>query len=158
MKPPFTNITNSKVHHTCRVIGWANIYDADIGEDVFISPFVEIGGAVIGARTRIGTHTYICPHVEIGHDCFIAHGVLFTNDTFDEPKSYDHISGLRAAWAPRLTKVGNCVRIGSGCVILPVRIGNHAIIGAGSIVTRDVQDGEIVAGNPARMMIQQPKP
>ena len=158
MNPPFSVITNSKIHNSARIVGWVNIYDADIGADVFISPFVEIGQAVIGARTRIGSHTYIPPHVEIGTDCFIAHGVMFTNDTFDEPKTYADISELRAKWTPRLTIVGNCVRIGSGAVILPVKIGDHCVIGAGAIVTRDVKDGEIVAGNPARIFPHHSKP
>ena len=152
MEPKFSVITNSIIPPSAKIVGWANIYDSKLGEGVFVSPFVEIGGAVIGDRTRIGSHTYICPHVEIGTDCFIAHGVMFTNDTFEHPKKYDHIDGLRAAWTPKRTEIGNCVRIGSGCVILPVKIGDHAIIGAGAIVTRDVKPGGIVAGNPARLM------
>lgn len=158
MTAQFSTITNSKIHHTVKIVGWANIYDADIAEGVLISPFVEIGGAVIGARTRIGSHTYIPPHVEIGVDCFIAHGVMFTNDTFEQPERYKDIAELRAKWTPRLTVVGNCVRIGSGAVILPVRIGNFAVIGAGAIVTRDVKEGEVVAGNPARIFPPTHKP
>lgn len=148
--PPFTQIRNSIIPRSVQIVGWANIYNAKLGEDVLVSPFVEIGGAVIGDRTRIGSHSYICPHVEIGTDCFIAHGVMFTNDSFTEPKSYRQIGELKAQWTPRPTVIGNCVRIGSGAVILPVKIGNHAVIGAGAVVTRDVADGEVVMGTPAK--------
>jgi acetyltransferase-like isoleucine patch superfamily enzyme len=148
--PKFSAIRNSIIPRSVEIVGWANIYNAKLGEDVFISPFVEIGGAVIGDRTRIGSHSYICPNVEIGTDCFIAHGVMFTNDSFAEPKTYNRIGELRAQWTPRLTVVGNSVRIGSGAVILPVHIGNHAIIGAGAVVTRDVADHEVVMGTPAK--------
>lgn len=147
---PFSIIVNSVIPDSVRIVGWVNIYNAYLGDDVFVSPFVEIGGAIIGPRTRIGSHSYICPHVEIGSDCFIAHGVMFCNDTFREPSTYDHIQEMGKQWKPLRTTIGNCVRIGSGAVILPVRIGNHAIIGAGSIVTKDVPDGETWSGCPAK--------
>lgn len=149
--PKFSTITNSVIHPSCTIVGWVNIYDSTLGEEVFVSPFVEIGGAVIGARTRIGSHAYICPYVEIGQDCFIAHSVMFTNDEFREPLNYHAIAELRAAWAPKPTVVGSYVRIGSGAVIMPVRIGDHAVIGAGAVVIRDVPPHCVVAGNPARI-------
>lgn len=148
--PEFSRIRNSDIHFTAKLIGWANIYDAKIGEECFIGPFVEIGGAVIGARTKISSHCYIPPHVEIGEHCFLAHGVMFTNDLFETPHTYMDIRELSEQWTPRRTVVGNCVRIGSGAVILPVKIGNNCIIGAGAVVTRDMPDGEIWYGNPAR--------
>lgn len=130
---------------------FVNLYDAQIGEECFIGPFVEIGGAVIGKRTKISSHCYICPHVEIGEDCFIAHGVTFTNDRFDTPESYGHIKELAEKWTVRPTKIGHRVRIGSGSVILPVRIGNDVVIGAGTVVTKDVPDGAKIMGNPGRI-------
>lgn len=145
------NINNCEIHHTAKVMDFVNLYDSQIGADCFIGPFVEIGGATIGARTKISSHCYICPHVEIMEDCFIAHGVLFTNDTFETPERYEDIKELAAQWTPRRTVVGNCVRIGSGAIILPVKIGNHAVIGAGAVVTHDVPAGATVKGIPARV-------
>lgn len=140
------------IAESARIMPFVNLYDSSIGEDCFIGPFVEIGGAKIGNRTKISSHTYICPMVEIGDDCFIAHGVMFTNDTFIAPAEYQDISELTEKWKPLRTLVGNRVRIGSGCVILPVRIGDGAIIGAGAVVTHDVPAGALVAGVPARRM------
>ena len=143
-------IRNCIVGLATKIMGFVNLYDSQIGHGCFIGPFVEIGGAIIGDRTKISSHTYICPHVTIGDDCFIAHGVMFTNDTFEAPATYDNISELAREWKPRTTTIGNSVRIGSGAIILPVKIGDHAIIGAGSVVTRDVPAGAVVKGSPAR--------
>jgi acetyltransferase-like isoleucine patch superfamily enzyme len=131
---------------------FTNIYNSRLGEEVFVGPFVELGGCVIGNRTKIGSHSYVCPGVEIGDDCFIAHAVMFTNDKFADVPCYDNIKDLAALWKMRSTHVGNKVRIGSGAVILPVVIGDGAIIGAGAVVTKRVHPGAVVAGNPARFM------
>jgi len=118
-----------------------NIYSEDIGKGTIISCFVEIQkGAKIGKRCKIQSHSFICAGVEIGNDCFIGHGVMFVNDLY--PKA----SG---EWKLKKTKVENHVSIGSGSVILPVKIGKGAIIGAGSVVTKDVAPYRIVKGNPA---------
>ncbi|MBN1433470.1 N-acetyltransferase [Candidatus Fermentibacterales bacterium] len=106
--------------------------------------FVEIqGGAVIGDRTRIQSHTFVCDMVEIGSDVFVGHGVMFINDT--HPPQPD-----RSKWKP--TRVGDGASIGSNATILPVAIGRDAIVGAGAVVTKDVPPGAIVAGNPARLL------
>jgi UDP-2-acetamido-3-amino-2,3-dideoxy-glucuronate N-acetyltransferase len=118
-----------------------NIYTDEIGEGTIISCFVEIQkGAKIGKRCKIQSHTFICDGVEIGDDCFIGHGVMFTNDL------YPVVLGI---WELKETKIGNRVTIGSGSVILPVNIGEGALIGAGSVVTKDIPPFKTVKGNPA---------
>jgi acetyltransferase-like isoleucine patch superfamily enzyme len=119
-----------------------NIYPgARIRDTAFVGPFVEIqDDTVIGARTRISSHSFVCQGVEIGEDCFIGHGVMFINDLFDAPIE---------KWTKRKTVVGNRVRIGSNATILPVTIGDGAVIGAGAVVTKDVPANVIVKGNPA---------
>lgn len=138
------NINNCIIHDSVKIANenLTNMYGCEIGEECFIGPFVEIQkGVKIGKGTRISSHTFICEGVEIGENCFIAHGVMFTNDKYTED---------RENWVLRKTIIGNNVRIGSNATILPVTIGDGAIIGAGSVVTRDVMPGEIVYGNPAK--------
>jgi len=91
--------------------------------------------------TRISSHTFICEGVDIGKDCFIAHGVMFVNDKYTEDKK---------DWILRKTKIGNNVRIGSNATILPVTIGDNVVIGAGAVVTKDIPSNSVVKGNPAK--------
>lgn len=126
----------------------ANLYGCSLGDGVFVGPFVEIQRHVtIGARTKIQSHAFICELVDIGEDCFIGHGVVFINDLFSEGGP---AQGNRALW--RATKIGNHVSIGSNATILPVKIVNDVVIGAGSVVTRDILEPGIYAGNPARRL------
>lgn len=131
------------------VVEPVNIYGCKIGNDVFVGPFVEIQRDVtIGDRTRIQSHTFVCELVDIGADCFIAHGVMFINDLFQigTPAPKDR----KDLWAS--TKIGNHVSIGSNATILPVTICDHVVIGAGAVVTKDITEPGIYVGNPARMI------
>ncbi|SMO66096.1 transferase hexapeptide (six repeat-containing protein) [Thalassovita litoralis] len=130
------------------VIQPANLYGCRIGEDAFVGPFVEIQSNVsIGARTRIQSHTFVCSLVEIGEDCFVGHGVMFINDTFEKGGP---ARGDESLW--RRTKIGNGVSIGSNATILPVAICDGSVIGAGAVVTKDISQPGIYAGNPAQLI------
>jgi acetyltransferase-like isoleucine patch superfamily enzyme len=123
-----------------------NCYGCTLGDGVFIGPFVEIQRDVtVGARTRVQSHTFICSLVTIGEDCFVAHGVMFINDLFDA--GFPAPSQL--GW--KKTRIGNRVSIGSNATILPVSICDGVVIGAGSVVTKDITAPGIYAGNPARL-------
>lgn len=122
-----------------------NLYECVLKDEVFIGPFVEIQKDVaIGARTRIQSHSFICSLVEIGEDCFIGHGVTFINDTFKEGR----LTKDSKDW--QKTKIGNRVLIGSNATILPIKICDDVVIGAGSVVTKDITSSGFYAGNPAR--------
>lgn len=130
------------------VIRPANLYGCRIGDDCFIGPFVEIQrNAVIGDRTRVQSHCFICELVTIGSDCFIGHGVMFINDWFD---TGGPAIGRPELWAE--TVIGNHVSIGSNATILPVAICDHAVVGAGSVVTRDITEPGIYLGSPAKLV------
>lgn len=130
------------------VIQPVNMYGCTIGDDVFVGPFVEIQKDVtIGARTKIQSHSFICELVTIGHDSVIAHGVMFINDKF---ASGGPARGDKTKWSS--TTIGNHVSIGSNATILPVSICDHVVIGAGSVVTKDITQPGIYAGNPAKLI------
>tara|TARA_Y100001936_G_C15956237_1_gene603043 strand:+ start:311 stop:760 length:450 start_codon:yes stop_codon:yes gene_type:complete len=121
-----------------------NLYECELKDGVFVGPFVEIqSGSSVGKNSRISSHSFICSGVEIGENCFIAHGVMFVNDLFTDSKEFKE-------WKMKKTKIGNNVRIGSNATILPVNIGDNCIIGAGSVVTKDVPDNTLVKGVPAK--------
>lgn len=131
-----------------RIVEPANVYECELGDEVFVGPFSEIQkGVRIGARTRVQSHAFICELVEIGDDCFIGHGVMFVNDLF---ALGGPARGRKDLW--RVTRVGHRVSIGSNATLLPVRICDDVVIGAGAVVTRDIADPGIYAGNPARKL------
>jgi acetyltransferase-like isoleucine patch superfamily enzyme len=130
------------------IVAPANLYGCELEDDVFVGPFVEIQrGAKIGARTRIQSHSFVCELVTIGADCFIAHGVMFINDTF---AIGGPAKGRKDLWLP--TAIGDRVSIGSNATIMPVRIASDVVIGAGAVVTKDIAAPGVYAGNPARLL------
>lgn len=128
------------------VVQPTNLYGCAIGDDVFVGPFAEIQkGVKIGARTKIQSHAFVCELVQIGEDCFIGHGVMFTNDVFTNGGP---ARGNRGLW--RATLIGNRVSIGSNATLLPITVCDDVVIGAGAVVTRDITEPGIYSGNPAR--------
>jgi len=139
-------IKNVTFGRNVKVVQPANLYGCAIGDDCFIGPFVEIQKDVtIGPRTRIQSHSFVCEFVTIGADCVVAHGVMFINDTFS---TGGPARGDKTKW--KATVIGNHVSIGSNATILPVSICDHVVIGAGAVVTKDITEPGIYAGNPAR--------
>jgi acetyltransferase-like isoleucine patch superfamily enzyme len=131
-----------------RVVHPCNLYECTIGDNCFIGPFVEIQkGVVVGRGCRIQPHSFLCEKVTIGDDCFIGHGVMFINDTFPNGGP----SGDAALW--KTTRIGNHVSIGSNATILPVSICDNTIIGAGAVVTKDILEPGVYAGNPAKKLV-----
>jgi len=128
------------------VIEPVNLYGCKIGDNTFIGPFVEIQkDAVIGSNCKVQSHAFICELVTIGDNCFISHGAMFINDVF---KSGGPAGGDKTKW--KNTVIGNNVSIGTNSTILPVSICDNVVIGAGAVVTKDINEPGIYAGNPAR--------
>lgn len=144
----YIGIVDVEFGENVTVIRPVNLYGCRIGDDSAIGPFVEIQrGAKIGRRCRIQSHAFICDMVEIGDDCFISHGVMFVNDPFSigGPATRE-----RSLWKP--TVVGNRVSVGTNATILPVRMADGVVVGAGAVVTKDLLVKGIYAGNPARLI------
>jgi len=141
-------IRNVKFGENVKVVEPVNIYDAEIGNNCFIGPFVEIQkGVIIGNNTKIQSHAFICDLVKIGNNCFISHGAMFINDTF---ASGGPAGGDQTKW--KKTIIGNHVSIGTNATILPVEICDNVVIGAGAVVTKNISEPGIYAGNPAKKL------
>jgi acetyltransferase-like isoleucine patch superfamily enzyme len=131
-----------------KIVEPVNMYGCSIGDNCFIGPFVEIQKeVVIGHATKIQSHSFICELVTIGNECFIGHGVMFINDLFSEGGP---AQGDTSKW--KATKIGNKVAIGSNATILPVEICDNVVIGAGSVVTKNITKAGVYAGNPAKII------
>ena len=131
-----------------KIIEPVNIYRAKFGNNVFIGPFTEIQcGVIIGNNCKIQSHSFICEGVQIGNSCFISHGTMFINDKFSDGKP---AGGDKKKWGK--TKISNNVYIGSNATILPVKICSNVVIGAGSIVTKNICKPGKYAGNPAKLI------
>lgn len=146
MKTGKIGIVDVRFGENVKVIEPVNLYGCEIGDNTFIGPFVEIQKDVkIGKNCRIQSHSFICELVEIGDDCFISHGAMFINDLFENGGP---AGGDKSKW--KNTRIGNRVSIGTNATILPVMIANNTVIGAGSVVTKDITVPGVYAGNPAR--------
>lgn len=141
-------VVNVEFGRGAPVVEPADIYGRRIGDDVFIDPFVEIQKDVpIGARSRIQSHAFIFDLVEIGEDCFVSNGTMFVNDLF---AIGGRAWGNKSLW--KSTRVGDQISIGPNATILPVRICDDVVVGAGSEVTKDITEPGIYAGNPAKKL------
>ncbi len=144
----YSEIMNVHFGANVRIVQPVNLYGCTIGNDCFIGPFVEIQkNVIIGNKCRIQSHCFLCDGVTLGNDCFIGHGVMFVNDLFSDGKP---AGGDSSKW--RKTNIGNKVSIGSNATILPVTICDGVVIGAGSVVTKDISKPGIYAGNPAKKL------
>ena len=146
-----------KLGRKVKLAPFVNLYGCVIGNNSKIGAFVEIQKkAIIGKNCKISSHSFICEGVTIGDDCFIGHGVMFINDNY--PRAVNRAGRVEseADWKLRFltTKIGNNVSIGTNATILGgIKIGDSVIVGAGSVVTKDIPPHQVWAGNPARKLI-----
>ena len=145
---------NVKLGKRVRTFGFVNLYGCEIGDDVKIGTFVEIQkGVKIGSRCKISSHSFICEGVTIEDEVFIGHNVTFTNDLY--PRATNGGGALKAEedWTCVPTVIKRGAAIGSGATLLcGITVGENSVVGAGSVVTRDVPANTVVAGNPARIL------
>ena len=143
-----------KLGANVRLSKFINLYGCEVGDETKIGAFVEIQkNASVGRRCKISSHTFICEGVTIGDNVFIGHGVTFVNDSYPRATTADGSLQTETDWRVEPTVVRKGASIGSGATILSnIRIGENAIVGAGSVVTKDVPANAIVAGNPARVL------
>jgi len=152
---PFQRIApDVKLGRNVRLHGFVNLYGCEIGDDVKIGTFVEIQkGVKIGNRCKISSHTFICEGVTLEDEVFVGHNVTFTNDRYPRASNENGELQTEADWACIRTLVKRGASIGSGATLLcGITIGENAMIGAGSVVTRDVPPDTVVTGNPARVV------
>jgi acetyltransferase-like isoleucine patch superfamily enzyme len=139
-------VNNVDFGNDVTIVEPVNLYGCSIGNNSFVGPFVEIQkNTTIGKNTKIQSHSFICELVSIGDECFVGHGVMFVNDLFTEGGP---ANGNKALW--KSTKIGNCVSIGSNATILPIEICDNVVIGAGAVVTKNIVESGVYAGNPAK--------
>jgi len=136
-----------------RLSSFVNLYGCEIGDDTGIGAFVEIqGGASVGARCKISSHSFICAGVDIEDEVFIGHGVVFINDRYPRAANSDGSSKSENDWHLERTVIRRGAAIGSGAVIMcGVEVGHNSLVGAGAVVTSDVPAGAVVVGHPGRV-------
>jgi UDP-2-acetamido-3-amino-2,3-dideoxy-glucuronate N-acetyltransferase len=151
---PRKSLVNVSVGKGVKIFNFVNAYGCSIDDNSKVGAFVEIQkGSTIGKNCKISSHTFICEGVHIQDNCFIGHGVMFTNDLFPKAVNEDGSMQGDADWKTLETIVKKGASIGSNATILcGITIGENALIGAGSVVTKDVPANTIVAGNPARII------
>jgi acetyltransferase-like isoleucine patch superfamily enzyme len=154
-QPPYRLIAdNVKLGKGVRIFSFTNLYGCELGDDVKVGTFVEIQkGSKIGSRCKISSHSFICEGVTLEDEVFIGHGVMFTNDLFPRATAAAGQLQTEADWKCVRTLVKRGASIGSNATLLcGITIGERAIVGAGSVVTKDVPARAVVAGNPAKVL------
>ena len=148
------SLVNVSVGENVRIFNFVNAYNCEIGSGTKVGSFVEIqGGATIGKNCKISSHTFICEGVHIEDNVFVGHGVMFTNDLIPRATNLDGSQQTADDWKLVETYIRKGVSIGSGATILcGITIGENALVGAGAMVTKDVEPNTIVAGNPAKLI------
>ena len=155
MEPSFQQIApDVKLGKGVRIFGFTNLYGCEIGDEVKIGAFVEIQkGVRVGNRCKISSHTFICEGVTLEDEVFVGHNVTFINDLFPRSTTGDGNLQTEADWACQPTWIKKGASIGSSATLLcGITVGEGAMIGAGSVVTKDVPPFTVVAGNPARVL------
>jgi acetyltransferase-like isoleucine patch superfamily enzyme len=155
VNPEFSRIASDvKLGQDVKIYAFVNLYGCEIGDDTKIGTFVEIQkGARIGNRVKVSSHSFICEGVTIEDEVFIGHGVMFINDKYPRATTGAGQLQTEADWTVTPTLIKRGASIGSNATILcGVTVGENAIVGAGSVVTRDVPPGVVVAGSPARIL------
>jgi len=143
-----------KLGRGVRIYGFTNLYGCEIGDDVRIGTFVEIQkGARIGNRCKVSSHSFVCEGVVLEDEVFVGHNVTFINDRYPRATNGSGQLQTDADWQCIPTRVKRGASIGSGSTLLcGITVGERAVVGAGSVVTKDVPPGAVVAGNPARVI------
>ena len=155
MPPEFCSIAADVVlGRDVRIHRFVNLYGCTVGDETRIGTFVEIQkGASVGARCKISSHTFICEGVTIEDEVFVGHGVMFINDRLPRATRPDGTPQTEADWTLERTVIRRGASLGSNATIMGgVEVGERAVVGAGSVVTRAVPPGAVVAGNPARII------
>lgn len=145
---------NVKLGKNVKIYAFTNLYGCELGDDVKVGTFVEIQkGARIGNRCKISSHSFLCEGVILEEEVFIGHGVMFTNDRLPRATAADGKLQTEADWHCESTIIRKGASIGSGATLLcGITVGERAIVGAGSVVTKDVPKNAVVAGNPAKVL------